>query len=169
MIDGMSEAQRVAYLREVVKNNGSGGKSVLLAGGGLALANLSGFALYTAASTSLAAVTGAVGITLPFAAYTGLSSALATITGPAGWAALGLIALYRIGKADLKKTVPAVFCVAAIRARLLAEQEDMLRELSRARFLLGTRQQRMRQLEEFLARLAHEEPSFQVPKSSVPY
>lgn len=169
MIQGMSDAQRTAYLHEVAKNNGRNDKSVLIAGGGLILANLSGFGLYTAASASLGAVTGAVGITLPFAAYTGLSSALAAITGPAGWTALGLVALYQIGKTDLKKTLPAVLCVAAIRARLSSIQEGMLRELSRTRPLLETQQQRIKLLEKFLTGMANRDSKFRVPRSSVPF
>ena len=55
---------------------------------GLVAANLSGFGLYTAASTSLGAVAGAAGVTLPFVVYTTMSSVLAVLTGPVGWAAL---------------------------------------------------------------------------------
>lgn len=92
----------------------------------LVVANLSGFALYTAASTSLAAVAGAAGVTLPFVVYTTMSSALSVLTGPFGWAALGGLLIYKLGGPNYMKTIPAVLAIAAIRARLAAERDSQI-------------------------------------------
>lgn len=55
--------------------------------GTLAGANIAGFGLYIAASTFTAAVSSAIGLTLPFTFYTGMSSVLSFVTGPIGWIA----------------------------------------------------------------------------------
>lgn len=92
--------------------------------GALIAANLSGFGLYTAASSLLAAITSAAGLTLPFAVYTGVSTAIATITGPIGWTALAAWVVVGLGKANYKKTVPAVLAIATLRMRLVAERDQ---------------------------------------------
>ena len=81
----------------------------------LTAAKLSGFGLYLAASTAVGAVTGGLGIALPFAFYTGMSKTIAAVIGPAGWAALGIAAVYKLGSPNMKKLVPAVLFIAAER------------------------------------------------------
>lgn len=58
--------------------------------GALGMAQMSGFGVYLAATTTLGFLTHAVGITLPFAAYTGLTSTIAVIIGPVGWLGVGI-------------------------------------------------------------------------------
>ncbi|MEJ8846900.1 hypothetical protein [Variovorax rhizosphaerae] len=145
-----------------------GGASVATAAGGLVLANLSGFALYTAASSALAGITGAIGLTLPFAAYTGMSSALAAVTGPVGWIALGLFAVVKIGGVDFKQTVPAVLAIAAARARLSAERQQALDTLSKAQKRQLIEEARIARLRTYIGKNLAHGTSFEVPQSQVP-
>ena len=50
-----------------------------------------GFAFYTTMSTVICTVAGFVGVTLPFAAYTAASSTVAALTGPVGWVIGGVL------------------------------------------------------------------------------
>lgn len=129
MLAEATPEQREAIVGELTKQRSG---SVGLGAGAAAMiaANLSGFALYTAASTTLAAVTGAVGVTLPFATYMGLSSVIATVTGPVGWTALALWAVASLGGANFKKTIPAVILVGTVRTRLIAERDQELAGLA---------------------------------------
>lgn len=131
VLDSATPGQREAILRELAKSSGTG--AVGVATGALVLGHLSGFALYTAASTVLAALTGAFGLTLPFAAYMGVSSALATIMGPIGWIAVSAWAIYKVGGPDFKKTIPGVIAVAAMRSRLIAERDREIATLTAER------------------------------------
>ena len=89
-----------------------------LASGAAALAGaqVSGFGIYLGATTALGFLSGALGIALPFAAYTALTSSIAVIIGPVGWVALGVGALYQLGKPSKKRSIGAVLGVAAARA-----------------------------------------------------
>ena len=51
-------------------------------------AKLSGFGLYTSASTILSSIGSTVGVTFPFVMYTGLSSFISVLLGPVGLSAL---------------------------------------------------------------------------------
>lgn len=124
MVGAASPEQRRQIERELARQNNASAVRLGTTAGGLAVAQLSGFALYTAASSSLAAISGAVGLTLPFAAYTGMSSVIATVTGPIGWATLGAWALFKLGGPNFKRTVPAALAVASIRARNIAERDE---------------------------------------------
>ncbi len=81
----------------------------------LTAAQLSGFGVYLLASTTLGAITGAIGITLPFAVYTAMSSAIAVIIGPVGWIGAGLFAVWQLTGANYKKLIPAILFVCALR------------------------------------------------------
>ena len=78
------------------------------AAGALGLANLAGFGLYQTATTALAFVTHAVGISLPFAAYTGLSSTIAFVIGPVGWLSVGIWAVWQLTSTEWRKLTPAI-------------------------------------------------------------
>jgi uncharacterized membrane protein YhiD involved in acid resistance len=52
-------------------------------------AQVSGFGIYLLASSTVGAITGVLGVTLPFAFYTGMSSVIATVIGPIGFLVLG--------------------------------------------------------------------------------
>lgn len=75
---------------EGISASSSRSASIALTGSGVALtaATLSGFGVYTAASTLVGGLTSLVGVTLPFAFYTTMSSVIAFATGPVGWIAL---------------------------------------------------------------------------------
>lgn len=89
----------------------------------LTAAKLSGFGVYLLASTSLSALTGAIGVTLPFVAYTTMSSAIATILGPVGWIGAGLFAIWKLSGPNYKRLIPAVLYVSALRAQ---QQQEWL-------------------------------------------
>jgi len=136
--------------------------------GGLVVANLSGFALYTAASSTLAAVTGTLGLTLPFAVYTGMSSVIATLTGPVGWVALGLFVAAKAGGPNYGKTIPSVLAIATTRARLTAEHATASTQLRAEAVRNEFEQRRLEEMEAFLRRYAGQPPTVGVPRSSVP-
>lgn len=129
MLAKAAPEQRTAMLAEIAKGQGKSANGLATATGGLVLANLSGFGLYMAAASSLSALTGAIGLTLPFAAYTGMSSILATVTGPVGWVALAAVAAFKLGGPNYKKTMPGVLVIAAARARLIAERDQAISDL----------------------------------------
>ena len=85
--------------------------------GTLTAAQLSGFGVYLLASTSLGAITGAIGITLPFAVYTTMSSAIAVIIGPVGWIGAGLFAIWKLTGANYKRLIPAILYLCVLRAK----------------------------------------------------
>lgn len=93
-------------------------------GGGIVVANLSGFGLYLASSTALGAITSAIGIALPFAVYTGMSSTLAVLIGPVGWFALGTWVVHKLGKADPNKVIAGTLLIANVRQRLIAIRDE---------------------------------------------
>lgn len=133
--DKMTSEQRTRMetkLRQVAQEFDKGG--ALLASGSifatLTAAKLSGFGVYLLASTSLGALTGAIGVTLPFAAYTTMSSAIATILGPVGWIGAGLFAIWKLSAPNYKRLIPAVLYVSALRAQQerLAQQEQEWRD-----------------------------------------
>ncbi len=135
----------------------------------LVLANLSGFGLYMAASSTLAAVTSAVGVTLPFAAYTGMSSLLATLTGPLGWGALLFAGVIKLFGEDYKKTIPGVLAVASARARLIASRDDEISKLNKQRNLQSEARCRLEVLAKFLFGMEQHGTNHYVPKASVPW
>lgn len=161
--------QRSAMMTELASSQGKSATGLATATGGLVLANLSGFALYTAAASSLSAVTGAIGLSLPFAAYTGMSTVLATVTGPVGWVALAAIAAFTLGGANFKKTVPGVLAVAAIRARLMAERDEQLALFrQKQNSELPALRWEAERLEVFLGDMQHQ-GLLSVPKDQVPW
>jgi uncharacterized protein YaaW (UPF0174 family) len=82
----------------------------------LTAAQMSGFGVYMLGSTVLGAVNGALGLGLGFGAFTGLSSLISTVTGPIGWAALGMVAIVKLGAPNYKKILPVVIFIAAQRS-----------------------------------------------------
>ena len=116
----MTPAQR-QQMEEALKKaaqefDGSGlgqSASVLAA---LLAGKLSGFGVYLLASTSLGAVTGVLGFTLPFAVYTTMSSTIAVVLGPVGWIGAGLFVLWKLTGANYKRLVPAILYIAMLRA-----------------------------------------------------
>lgn len=169
MLAKASPEERKAMLAELAKGQATSSTGLMTATGGLVLANLSGFGLYMAASSSLAAITGAVGLTLPFAVYTGLSSVLGVVTGPVGWAALALAAIFKFGGAEFKKTVPGVIAIASCRARLIAIREEEMDKLHKQQAVLEESGRRLSVLASFLAGMERAGTEHSVPRSSVPW
>lgn len=99
----------------------------LLAGtgifGALTAAQVSGFGVYLLASTSLGALTGAMGIVLPFAVYTTMSSAIAVIIGPVGWIGAGLFLLWKLTGPNYKRLIPAILYVMMLRTNQQEEEQ----------------------------------------------
>lgn len=168
MLAKATPEQREAILAELASKQLSSARKLGAGAGALMVANLSGFALYTAASTTLAAVTGALGLTLPFATYMGLSSVIATVTGPLGWAALVVWGVASLGGADYKKTIPAVILVSTVRTRLIAERDQELQALADEQAVLERKQVPLRRLRAFLDALGPVPKGHQVRVRDVP-
>jgi len=119
VLEKMNASQREMFIAAIQKESAKYGSDKSLLGvGGVAAAltagKLGGFSTYILASSSLAAITGAAGLTLPFAAYTGLSAALGTALGPVGWIGLGLFALLS-GGPQYDKLIPAILYISMLR------------------------------------------------------
>lgn len=169
MLEKATPEQRAAMLAEISKSQGKSANGLVTATGGLVLANLSGFGLYMAAASSLSALTGAIGLTLPFAAYTGMSSILATVTGPVGWVALAAVAAFKLGGANYKKTMPGVLVIAAARARLIAERDQIISDLrAKSQGTIAPLELATTRLSAFLSSMK-QKGLFAFPKSDVPW
>jgi uncharacterized protein YaaW (UPF0174 family) len=170
MLSNASPSQRTAILAELARSQTSSSTALATATGAVVVANLTGFGLYMAASSALAAVTGAIGLTLPFAIYTGMSSVLATVAGPVGWAVLAAWAVVRLGSADHKKTIPGVIAIAAVRARLIAERDQEIGSLKKEKEIdLAAALVRINALADFAEQMRGVGPDHSVPKDSVPW
>lgn len=169
MLTKASPEERKIILAELAKNQATLSAGLVTATGGLILANLTGFGLYVAASSSLAAITSAVGLTLPFAIYTGVSSVLAAVTGPAGWAVLALFAIFKFGGAEYKKTVPGVIAIASSRARLIATREEELAKLHKQQDLHEESGGRLSILAKFVEDVRRSGENHRVPRAGVPW
>ena len=104
-----TEVRRVASQR-----SDDPSRSIIGAGGALLIGNLGGFGTYMLMSSLLSTLS--LG-TLGFGAYTFASSALSVVLGPAGWAALGAYAIFKLNNPSLTKLVPIVIAVALIRRK----------------------------------------------------
>ncbi len=127
----MTEAQRRelrARLEEEARKHGRSFAAEAAAGGAAVLANASGFGVYMLASTAVGAVSHAMGVTLPFVFYTTMSQVIAVAIPGVGVAAAAL-ALYKLGAPNLKKTVPAVLHVAAMRFGLEHRRQEVVDQL----------------------------------------
>lgn len=93
----------------------------LLAGGAMAWATLSGFGVYLMATTTVGAITGALGITLPFVIYTTISRTISLVLGPIGWGVLAAHLLYTFARPSWKKLSTGVIYIAYIRRKLKEE------------------------------------------------
>ena len=120
--DKMNPEQREEFEKKLRETSEKYDKSSSLVSsasifGALTAAQLSGFGVYLLASTTLGAITGAVGLTLPFAVYTTMSSAIAVVIGPVGWIGAGLFAIWKLTGPNFKKLIPAIIYISALRAK----------------------------------------------------
>lgn len=90
-------------------------EALLLGGGAIALAKMSGFGVYLMASTVLGGLTNALGLTLPFAVYVGMSQAIALVLGPVGWAALAGGVVWTLNQPNWEKLTLGVIYVSLLR------------------------------------------------------
>jgi len=114
----MSDREKRDFDRKIVALAKENGDTLMKVGsviGTLTAANLSGFGVYVLATSTLGAITGAIGLTLPFAAYTGLSSVISTVLGPVGWAATGIYAVYKLNDVNYKRIIPAIIYINWLR------------------------------------------------------
>ena len=121
-LEQMTDEQRDEFEKELTRVCGEFGKSGEVASSAgvlaaLGAAQLSGFGVYLLATSTLGALTGAVGLTLPFAAYTAMSSTIAVVIGPVGWISAGLFAVWKLTGTNYKKLVPAIVFITAARAK----------------------------------------------------
>lgn len=147
MLGKMDRSERAKFIQALEAEAEKHGKSIsglVVGGGAIALANASGFGVYLAASTAVGALTSAMGITLPFAFYTSMSSTIAVITGPVGIALLGGLGVLTLGSPNMEKTIPAVAIIASIRARLEFERLEAIEAIENS---LAEREESLRQIE----------------------
>lgn len=115
----MSAQQRVEVDRRVVELagqlSGSGVKGLTTSAAFLVVANAGGFATYMLMSTVIGTLTAGLA---GFGMYTAAASALSVLLGPAGWTALGLAAVYKLGGPSPQRRLKAVVTIAMLRARL---------------------------------------------------
>ncbi|PSR18890.1 hypothetical protein C8255_05050 [filamentous cyanobacterium CCP3] len=90
-------------------------ESLLLGGGAMAAAKMSGFGVYLMASTVLGGLTNALGLTLPFAVYMGMSQAIALVLGPVGWAALAGGVIWTLNQPNWERLALGVVYVSLLR------------------------------------------------------
>ena len=110
------KAQIDKKVREIAATlPGSGMAGLSASAAVLALANVGGFATYMLMSTVISTLTLGVA---SFGVYTAAASVIHVILGPAGWAALGISAAYKLGGPNKQQCVKAVLAVAVLRSRL---------------------------------------------------
>ncbi len=90
-------------------------EALLLGGGAMAAAKMSGFGVYLMASTVLGGLTNALGLTLPFAVYMGMSQAIALVLGPVGWAALVGGIVWTLNQPNWERLTLGVIYVSLLR------------------------------------------------------
>lgn len=123
MLDQLSPEQRQKLVMEMQRDSDDPRLENLLLGGGvMAAARMSGFGVYLLASTVLGGLTNALGITLPFAIYMGMSQTIALILGPVGWAALAGGILFTLNQPNWNRLTLAVVYISMMRYPAQAER-----------------------------------------------
>lgn len=107
-------------------------------------AKLSGFGLYTSASTILSSIGSTVGVTFPFALYTGLSSFISVLLGPVGLSALAASFFIAMSpsRSSINNAFLAIICIKMQSYSKFIERKEVLeiqikakaKELSDLRF-----------------------------------
>lgn len=124
MLEQLSPEQRQKLVMEMKRDSHDPHlESLLLSGGVMAAAKMSGFGVYLIASTVLGSLTNALGITLPFAIYIGMSQTIALILGPVGWAALAGGILFTLNQPNWNRLTLAVVYVSMLRHSASIEAE----------------------------------------------
>lgn len=126
--ESMTDEQLAEFeqkIKEEANKHGVSYTGQLLSGGALAGVSVAGFAPFLMATTTVGALTGFLGITLPFAFYTGMTSLMGFVIGPPGWIALIGWAGYTAGNTNYKKTIPSIALISSVRSRLALEQQPV--------------------------------------------
>jgi uncharacterized protein YaaW (UPF0174 family) len=116
MFDQLSPEQQHKVVMEMQRDSDDPRIGALLLGGGaIAAAKMSGFGVYLMASTVLGGLTNALGLTLPFAVYMGMSQAIALVLGPVGWAALVGGVVWTLNQPNWERLALGVVYVSLLR------------------------------------------------------
>ncbi|MFQ4140047.1 hypothetical protein PGN35_027420 [Nodosilinea sp. PGN35] len=116
MFDQLSPEQQQKVVMEMQReSNDPRLEALLLGGGAMAAAKMSGFGVYLMASTVLGGLTNALGLTLPFAVYMGMSQAIALVIGPVGWAALAGGIIWTLNQPNWERLALGVVYVSLLR------------------------------------------------------
>lgn len=119
MLEQLEPEQRQQILMELQRESDDPHLEGLLLGGGAMLAaKMSGFGVYLLASTLLGSLTGALGITLPFAVYMGVSQTIAIVLGPVGWTALAAGVFFSLNQPNWNRLVLSVLYISTLRHSL---------------------------------------------------
>jgi len=118
MFDQLSPEQQHEVVMEMQRDGDDPRLEALLLGGGaMVAARMSGFGVYLMASTVLGGLTSALGLTLPFAVYMGMSQAIALVLGPVGWAALAGGVVWTLNQPNWDRLAFGVVYVSVMRDR----------------------------------------------------
>jgi uncharacterized protein YaaW (UPF0174 family) len=116
MFDQLSPEQQQKVVMEMQRESDDPRLEALLLGGGaMAAAKVSGFGVYLMASTVLGGLTNMMGLTLPFAVYMGMSQAIALVLGPVGWAALAGGVVWTLNQPNWERLTLGVVYVSLLR------------------------------------------------------
>ncbi|MBW4459823.1 MAG: hypothetical protein KME47_06225 [Nodosilinea sp. WJT8-NPBG4] len=116
IFDQLSPNQQQKVVMEIQRNsNDPRLEGLLLGGGAIAAAKMSGFGVYLIASTVLGGLTNALGLTLPFAMYMGMSQAIALVLGPVGWAALAGEIVWTLNQPNWERLTLGIVYVSLLR------------------------------------------------------
>jgi uncharacterized protein YaaW (UPF0174 family) len=116
MFDRLPADQREKVILEMQRNSDDLSlEGLLLTGGAMTAAKISGFGVYLMASTVLGGLTSVLGITLPFAVYMGMSQMIALAIGPVGWLALFGGLAFTLNQPNWQRLTLAVVYASVIR------------------------------------------------------
>ncbi len=116
MFEQLSPEQQQKVVMEMQRESDDPRSEALLLGGGaIAAAKMSGFGVYLMASTVLGGLTNALGLTLPFAVYMGMSQAISLMLGPVGWAALAGGVVWTLNQPNWERLALGVVYVSLLR------------------------------------------------------
>ena len=116
--------QRSELLKKIDTDGKLDIETLALMGGTTALATLAttvyftGFAFYTTMTTVMYTVAGFLGATLPFGVYTAATTTIAFLSGPVGWAVICIGAtgtLAHLGRADMRETTAFIIQVHSLK------------------------------------------------------
>lgn len=151
--EGLSVIEKEEFINNLEKNGLDKSQIASLTSmATITAAQVSGFGVYLLASSTVSAITGILGITLPFAFYTGMSSVIAVVIGPIGFLVLGYgayrsfkhikswdeakdifkqtgIQLKKLTFGDMDKTTMVFKYIASMRLLKIKQKENEVNEI----------------------------------------